>query len=185
MAKVEQPKPLKVKYETEIKEALKKELGLENVMAVPKLEKITLNIGAGKAKEDNGFMDELAETLGIITGQKPIMTKARMSVSNFKVRQGMAVGIKVTLRGEKMWSFLDRLINIALPRTKDFRGISAKGFDRKGNYTMGINDQTIFPEVDTTKNIRLHGLQISIITSAQDDKAGFALLKALGMPFRK
>lgn len=178
-------KTLKEKYETEVRSTLKKELGIENEMAVPKIEKVLINIGAGKAKEDSGFMDELADTVAQITGQRPVVTRAKMAVSNFKVRAGMPVGIKVTLRRERMWSFLDKLINISLPRTKDFRGVNGKSFDGRGNYTMGINDQTIFPEVDTTKNIRLHGLQISIITNADNDEAAFALLKELGMPFKK
>lgn len=180
-----QVKPLKEKYLTEVRPALAKELEIENPMAIPKLEKIVLNIGAGKAKEDQGFMDELQETLAAITAQKPVLTNAKVAVSNFKIREGMPVGMRVTLRKEQMWAFLDKLINIALPRSKDFRGVSDKSFDGRGNYSLGINDQTIFPEVDTSKNIRLHGLQISIITSAETDEAGRALLKQLGMPFKK
>ncbi|MFW5702861.1 MAG: 50S ribosomal protein L5 [Candidatus Dojkabacteria bacterium] len=178
-------KPLKQKYLEEVRPSLQKELGIENVMAIPKLEKIVLNIGAGKAKEDKAFMDELQETLGVIAAQKPVLKSAKAAISNFKIREGMPVGMSVTLRGERMWAFLDKFINIALPRSKDFRGVSSKSFDGRGNYTLGINDQTIFPEVDTSKNIRLHGLQISIITSAQSDDHGRALLKALGMPFKK
>ncbi len=176
--------PLKEKYVGEIKAQLKEELGLTNLMAVPTVEKIVFNIGAGKTKDDANLMKELVETLTVITGQKPIITNAKLAVSNFKVREGMPVGLMVTLRGQKMWYFLDKMINIALPRTKDFRGVSPKSFDGNGNYTLGLRDQSIFPEVDTSKNIRLHGLQISIITSTNNDVHGRMLLKKLGMPFK-
>lgn len=176
--------PLKQKYAEQIREELKGELGLSNIMAVPTVQKIVLNIGAGKTKDDANLMNELVDTLAQITGQKPVITNARMAVSNFKVREGMPVGLMVTLRGKKMWYFLDKLINIALPRTKDFRGVSPKSFDGNGNYSLGIKDQTIFPEIDTSKNIRLHGLQISIITSTNKDSEASLLLKKLGMPFR-
>ena len=178
-------KPIKQKYEEEVVPALMSEFNIKNVMAVPTLKKIVINIGAGKAKEDKSLMDELVDTVATISGQKPVVTRSRMSVSNFKVREGMDVGIKVTLRRDRMWDFLDRLINISLPRTKDFRGVSSKSFDGKGNYSLGIDDQTVFPEIDTSKNIRLHGLQISIITSATDNESGKSMLKKLGMPFRK
>lgn len=178
------PKPIKEKYFTEVRAQLTKDLDIKNVMAVPKVEKIVVNAGVGKAKDDSNWIDEVADTIAQITGQKPIITKTRMAISNFKIRAGMPIGVKVTLRGDMMWSFLDKLINISLPRTKDFRGINPKAFDGKGNYSLGITDQTIFPEVDTSKNNRLHGLQISIITSAATDEVGYALLKALGMPFK-
>lgn len=184
MAKIENPKTLKEKYYDEVRGKLAQELGIKNPMAIPRLEKIVINAGVGKAKEDSSILDEVAETMGIITGQKPVITKTSVAISNFKIRQGMPIGAKVTLRQDMMWSFLDKFINISLPRTKDFRGINPKAFDGKGNYSIGITDQTIFPEVDTSKNNRLHGLQISIITSATTDEAGFALLKALGMPFK-
>jgi large subunit ribosomal protein L5 len=176
---------LKEKYETKVKPNLAKTLGLKNHMALPRLEKIVINVGAGKAKEDSSFLDELTETLATITGQRPVITKSKTAISNFKIREGMPIGLKVTLRRHKMWDFLDKLINISLPRTKDFRGLSPKSFDGQGNYSLGITDQTIFPEIDTSKNIRLHGMQISIITSANNDETSLKFLKELGMPFRK
>lgn len=180
----ETPKSLKEKYFKEVREQLAKELDIKNPMAIPHIEKIVINAGVGKAKDDSSILDEVAETIGIITGQRPVITKTNVAISNFKIREGMPIGAKVTLRKDMMWSFLDKFINISLPRTKDFRGINPKAFDGKGNYSIGITDQSIFPEVDTSKNNRLHGLQISIITSATTDEAGFALLKALGMPFK-
>jgi large subunit ribosomal protein L5 len=184
MAKTE-IKPLKDRYVQEISKQLASDLKIKNDLALPSFEKVVVNIGAGKAKEDESLIGELSEMLAAITGQKPRVNKARIAVSNFKIREGQPIGLTVTLRGKRMWYFLDKLINIALPRTKDFRGISDKSFDGRGNYSLGLEDQTIFPEVDTSKNIRLHGLQISIITTARDDESGLALLKAIGMPFRK
>jgi large subunit ribosomal protein L5 len=165
--------------------AIAKEFKIENVMAIPTVEKVIINSGVGKAKDDNSILDEVFETITNVAGQRPLITKAKKAVSNFKIREDMPIGVKVTLRKERMWYFLDKLINIALPRTKDFRGVSTRSFDGNGNYSLGIADQTIFPEVDTSKNIRLHGLQISIITSAESDELGHALLKHLGMPFQK
>jgi large subunit ribosomal protein L5 len=177
--------PLKEKYEKVVREELKSELGIENVMAIPNLEKIVINVGAGKAKDDSSIITEMEEIVAAISGQKPVITKAKIAVSNFKIREGMPIGLKVTLRRDRMWFFLDKLINITLPRTKDFRGVSYKSFDGKGNYSLGMDDQTIFPEVDTTRNHRLHGLQISIITTARDDESGYKLLEKLGFPFKK
>lgn len=177
-------KPLKQKYETEVIPELKKEFGIDNVMAVPKIEKIVINSGVGRAKEDSSILGELEKDIAAISGQKPIRTRSKQAVSNFKIREGMDIGLKVTLRQERMWYFLDKLVNIALPRTKDFRGVSPRAFDRNGNYSLGIEDQTIFPEIDTTKSVRLQGLQISIITNTFSDEQAFALLKKLGMPFK-
>jgi len=174
---------LREKYKKEIVKQLTEELKIKNPMAVPNLEKIVLNVGAGKTKDDNTLLDELVANITNISGQKPIVTRAKIAISNFKVREGLQVGIKVTLRGDRMWFFLDKLLNIALPRTKDFRGVPAKAFDGKGNYSLGIRDYTIFPEIDTTKSIRLHGMQVSIITTATNDEDSKVLLKLLGMPF--
>ncbi len=178
-------KPLKLKYTDEVRKTLAEAMSIKNQMAIPSIEKIVINVGAGKAKEDNTVIPEVETVIAAITGQKPVVTRAKKSVSNFKLREGMPIGVKVTLRGGRMWDFLDKFINITLPRTKDFRGIDNNSFDGKGNYSIGIKDQTIFPEVDTTKNNRLHGLQISIITTAVSDEAGYRLLELLGMPFKK
>lgn len=178
-------KPLKQQYKQDFVKELKKELKKENVMAVPNLEKIVINVGAGKAKEDEKLLDEIADVLMLITGQKPIITKAKEAISNFKIKKDMPIGLKVTLRNDRMWFFLDKLINIALPRTKDFRGLKTKSFDGAGNYSLGIKDYSIFPEVDTTKNIRLHGIEVSIITTTDDNEEAKVLLKKLGMPFKK
>jgi len=177
-------KNLKEKYNTEIKKELATELNLKNIMSVPTLDKIVLNIGAGKAKDDTTLIPELIETLELITGQHPLVIKSRIAVSEFRLKKGIPIGLKVTLRSDRMWFFLDKLINISLPRTKDFRGISAKAFDGRGNYSLGITDQSIFPEIDGSKNNRLHGLQISIITTADNDVAGKMLLKKLGLPLK-
>jgi len=176
---------LKEKYNKEIKQALQKELGLENPMAVPKLEKIVLNMGLGEATQNNKLLDPLVGDLASISGQKPVTTKAKKSIAAFKVREGMAIGAMVTLRNDKMYEFLDRLIATALPRVRDFRGVSTKSFDGRGNYTLGLRDQLIFPEIDYSKVEKLKGLNITIVTTAQDDNSARALLKAFGMPFRQ
>lgn len=176
---------LKERYKNEVVPALIKALSLKNVMQVPRLTKIVVNIGAGEALDNPKALDAAANDLGIITGQKPVITKARNSIANFKLREGRAIGAKVTLRGERMWSFLDRVMNVALPRVRDFRGISANAFDGRGNYTLGLREQLIFPEIQYDKIDKLRGMEITIVTTAPTDDQATALLKMLGMPFRK
>jgi len=176
---------LKEKYEKELKAALQKELGLENTMAVPRLEKIVLNMGLGEATQNSKLVDPLVGDLAAITGQKPVLTKAKKSIAAFKVREGMSIGAMVTLRGDAMYEFLDRLISVALPRVRDFRGVSTKSFDGRGNYTLGVRDQLIFAEIDYAKVEKLKGMNITIVTTASDDNSARALLKQFGMPFRQ
>src|SRR4030043_1650577 len=176
---------LKERYETEIAPALKKALNLDNVMEIPRIKKIVVNIGVGEALENAKALDAAVGDMTQITGQKPIITKARLSIANFKLREGRAIGVKVTLRGERMWSFLDRLMNVALPRVRDFRGISPNAFDGRGNYTLGLREQLVFPEIEYDKIDKLRGLEISIITTARNDDESRILLQMLGMPFRK
>jgi len=176
---------LKEKYQKEIKAALQKELNLENTMAVPRLEKIVLNMGLGEATQNNKLIDPLVGDLASIAGQKPVLTKAKKSIAAFKVREGMAIGAMVTLRGDAMYEFLDRLISVALPRVRDFRGVSTKSFDGRGNYTLGLRDQLIFAEIDYSKVEKLKGMNVTIVTSASDDNSARALLKQFGMPFRQ
>lgn len=172
-------------YKKEIAPKLKEEFEYENVMAIPKLKKIVLNVGFGEAINDAKALDVIVENMGAITGQKPVKTKAKKSISNFKLREGMPIGCKVTLRGKIMFEFLDRLINLALPRTRDFQGVPNKSFDGRGNYTMGIKEHTIFPEIDIDKTSRVHGMDITFVTDAQSDEEAFTLLKHFGMPFKK
>jgi large subunit ribosomal protein L5 len=174
---------LREHYSKQVVPALMKELGVKNPMAVPKLEKITINIGMGEATQNPKVLDSAVQELGQIAGQRPVITKARKSVAAFKVREGMPIGCMVTLRGERMFEFLDRLITITLPRVRDFRGVSTKSFDGRGNYTLGIKDQLIFPEIDYNKVDKLKGMNICINTTARSDAHGLALLKHLGMPF--
>jgi large subunit ribosomal protein L5 len=176
---------LKEKYNKEIRQALKKELGLQNSMAVPKLDKIVVNMGLGEATQNNKLLDPLVGDLTVIAGQKPVTTKAKKSIAAFKVRAGMSIGAMVTLRNDKAYEFLDRLISIALPRVRDFRGVSTKSFDGRGNYTLGMRDQLIFPEIDYAKVEKLKGMNITIVTTAKDDNGARALLRAFGMPFRQ
>jgi large subunit ribosomal protein L5 len=176
---------LRERYEKEIKQALKKELGLENAMAVPKLDKIVINMGLGEATQNSKLLDPLVADLTQITGQKPVTTKSKKSIAAFKVRAGMPIGAMVTLRSDKAYEFLDRLISIALPRVRDFRGVSTKSFDGRGNYTLGLKDQLIFPEIDYAKVEKLKGMNITIVTTAKDDNQARALLKHFGMPFRQ
>jgi large subunit ribosomal protein L5 len=176
---------LKEKYQKEIKTALQKELGLENTMAVPRLEKIVLNMGLGEATQNSKLIDPLVGDLTSIAGQKPVLTKAKKSIAAFKVREGMPIGAMVTLRGDAMYEFLDRLISVALPRVRDFRGVSTKSFDGRGNYTLGLRDQLIFAEIDYAKVEKLKGMNVTIVTSASDDNSARALLKQFGMPFRQ
>jgi large subunit ribosomal protein L5 len=180
-----QPARLKVKYQQEIRASLQKELGLANVMAVPRIEKIVVNMGLGEATQNTKMLDPLVADLALITGQKPVTTKAKKSIAAFKVRAGMSIGAMVTLRNDAMYEFLDRLISIALPRVRDFRGVSSKSFDGRGNYTLGMRDQLIFPEVDYSKVEKLKGMNITIVTSATDDNSARALLKQFGIPFRQ
>jgi large subunit ribosomal protein L5 len=172
------------KYDSEIKESLKKELGITNPMAVPRLEKIVINMGLGEATQNVKIMDPLVADLAAIAGQKPVTTKAKKSIAQFKVREGMPIGAMVTLRGDKMYEFLDRLISIALPRVRDFRGVSSKSFDGRGNYTLGLRDQLIFAEIDYAKVDKMKGMNVTIVTTAADDNGARTLLKAFGMPFR-
>lgn len=174
----------RTKYETEIKNSLMKELGITNVMAIPKIEKIVINMGLGEATQNVKIMDPLVADLAAIAGQKPVTTKAKKSIAQFKVREGMPIGAMVTLRGDTMYEFLDRLVSIALPRVRDFRGVSSKSFDGRGNYTLGLRDQLLFAEIDYAKVDKLKGMNVTIVTTAKDDNGARALLKAFGMPFR-
>ena len=176
---------LREKYSKEIKGQLQKELGIENVMAVPKLEKIVINMGLGEATQNVKMMDPLVADLGSIAGQKPVITKAKKSIAAFKLREGMPIGAMVTLRGDAMYEFLDRLISVALPRVRDFRGDSTKSYDGRGNYTLGLRDQLIFPEIDYAKVDKVKGMNVTIVTSAKDDNGARTLLKYFGMPFRQ
>jgi large subunit ribosomal protein L5 len=176
---------LKEKYLKDIVPALKQELALGNVMQVPKLEKIVLNMGVGNATQNPRLIEEAVNTLTAVTGQKAVATKARNAISNFKLREGVAIGAKVTLHGERMWEFLERFINVNLPRVRDFRGIPRRGFDGRGNYTMGLKEQAVFVEIDYDKIKHTFGMDISFVTSAENDEQGRALLTALGLPFRK
>ena len=176
---------LREKYHKEIKGVLQKELGLENPMAVPRLEKIVLNMGLGEATQNSKMLDPLVGDLAAIAGQKPVTTRAKKSIAAFKVRENMPIGAMVTLRGDTMYEFLDRLISVALPRVRDFRGVSTKSFDGRGNYTLGVRDQLIFPEIDYSKVDKLKGMNITIVTSAKDDNSARALLRQFGMPFRQ
>jgi large subunit ribosomal protein L5 len=174
---------LKQKYKNEVVAALKEKLELDNVMMVPKIEKVVLNIGLGEALDNAKAIDAAVNDLQIITGQKPVVNKARKSIANFKLREGRLIGTKVTLRGERMWSFLDRFISTALPRVRDFRGISPDSFDGRGNYTIGFREQLIFPEIEYDKIDKVRGFEVTIVTSATDDEGGRELLRMLGMPF--
>jgi len=175
---------LKEKYETEIKDQLQENLELSNVMQVPRLTKIVVNMGAGDAAADAKLIDGVVADLRTITGQQPKVNRARKSVSNFKLRENQAIGAHVTLRGERMWEFFDRLIALAIPRIRDFRGLSPKGFDGRGNYSFGVTEQLIFPEIDYDKVMKIRGMDITLVTSAETDEQGRALLDAFGFPFR-
>ena len=178
------PARLRIRYEQEIVPALMRELKIENRMRVPRLEKIAINMALGEARENIKILDAATEELQQLTGQKPVITRARKAISNFKLRQGMPIGIMVTLRRERMYEFLDRMVNVALPRVRDFRGVSDKAFDGRGNYSLGIREHTIFPELNLDKIERVKGMTISITTTAKSDFEGFTLLKAFGVPFR-
>src|SRR5579885_1313764 len=178
------PARLRLKFEQEIAPALMRELKIENRMRVPRLETITINMALNEARENVKILDAAVEELSQIAGQKPVLTRARKAISNFKLRQGMPIGVMVTLRRERMWEFFDRLVSVALPRVRDFRGVSDKAFDGRGNYSLGLREHTIFPELNLDKVEKVKGLTISITTSARSDFEGLMLLRALGMPFR-
>lgn len=176
---------LRDKYKSDVVPALVEEFSFKNVMMVPRIQKVVLNIGVGEALDNSRALDAAVSDLTIITGQKPIVTRAKKSVANFKLREGRAIGVKVTLRGERMWALLDRLISVALPRTRDFRGISPDSFDGRGNYTLGLREQLHFPEIEYDKIDKIRGMEITVVTSAQNDEEGRRLLKLLGFPFRE
>jgi len=173
------------KYNNEVIPALRKAFDLQNVMQVPRIQKVVVNIGMGEAMDNPKAMEAAVNDLTIITGQKPVMTKARKSIANFKLREGRLIGTKVTLRGDRMWSFLDRLMNTALPRVRDFRGVSGNAFDGRGNYTLGLRDQLIFPEIEYDKIDKLRGMEVTIVTTAKNDDQARTMLQLLGMPFSK
>jgi large subunit ribosomal protein L5 len=173
------------KYNNDVVPALRKAFDLKNIMQVPRITKIVVNIGMGEAMDNPKAMEAAVSDLTIVTGQKPVMTKARKSIANFKLREGRLIGTKVTLRGERMWAFLDRLLSTALPRVRDFRGVSANAFDGRGNYTLGLRDQLIFPEIEYDKIDKLRGMEVTIVTTAKDDDQARVLLQLLGMPFSK
>jgi large subunit ribosomal protein L5 len=176
---------LKVRYDSELRAKLKESLGLGNIMEVPRLEKIVLNMGVGRATQQASLLEGAVRDLTDITGQKPLVTKARQSIAAFKLREGNAIGAKVTLRGDRMWEFLDRLVSLAIPRIRDFRGLPPNSFDGRGNYTFGVTEQLIFPEIDYDKVDNVRGMDITIVTTARSDAEGRALLDAFGFPFRR
>ncbi len=188
-AKPREPEPkvparLKVRYEQELRPALMRELKIDNPMRAPRLEKIVINMALNEARDNAKILDAAIEELKVVTGQKPVITRARKAISNFKLREGMPIGVMVTLRRERMYEFFDRLVNVALPRVRDFRGISDKAFDGRGNYSLGLREHTIFPELNLDKVERVKGLTVTINTTARSDFEGYTLLRALGMPFR-
>jgi len=176
---------LKERYNKEIAPAIAREFGIENSMAVPRLEKIVINMGMGEAIANAKILDTAADEVRAVAGQKPVITRAKKSIASFKLRQGMPIGVMVTLRGDRMYEFLDRLVSVALPRVRDFRGVSPKAFDGRGNYTLGIREQLIFPEIDFNKVDKTRGMNISIVTTAGNDEQARSLLRSLGMPFRQ
>ena len=175
---------LKARYNDEIRTKLREDLALGNIMEVPRLEKIVVNVGVGAAVENKGLLEKVMEDLSVITGQRPVVTRAKKSIAGFKLREGNPIGVKVTLRGDRMWEFLDRLITLAIPRIRDFRGLPTKSFDGRGNYTFGVTEQLIFPEIDYDKVQKVHGMDIVFVTTTNKDNEGYALLRELGMPFR-
>ena len=184
-ARPSEPPRLRVLYANELRDKLQSQLGLPNPMLVPRMEKIVLNMGVGRAVAQPSLLEGAVRDLTVISGQRPIVTKAKKSIAAFKLRQGNAIGAKVTLRGDRMWEFFDRLISLAIPRIRDFRGLSPKGFDGRGNYTFGVNEQLIFPEIDYDKVDAPRGMDLTIVTTARTDAEGMALLDAFGFPFRK
>jgi large subunit ribosomal protein L5 len=175
---------LRQRYEKEVIPALKKEFGYKNVMAIPRIQKVVVNMGLGEATQNAKIIDAGVDEVARITGQRPVVTRAKKSIAQFKVRKGMPIGTMVTLRGERMWEFLDRLMSVALPRVRDFRGVSPRGFDGRGNYTLGLRDQLLFPEIDYMKVDKARGMNISVVTTARTDEESRKLLQLLGMPFR-
>jgi len=184
MTTTERPR-LKQRYDAEVRDRLQRQLGLSNIMQVPRLEKIVLNMGVGRATQQPSLLEGALSDLGTITGQKPVVTKATKSIAGFKLREGQSIGAKVTLRGDRMWEFFDRLISIAIPRVRDFRGLPANSFDGRGNYTFGVNEQLIFPEIDYDRVDVTRGMDITIVTTAVDNEGGRALLEAFGFPFAR
>jgi large subunit ribosomal protein L5 len=177
---------LQERYQKEVRPQLMKDFSLQNVMQVPRVSKIVVNVGVGsETQTDSKALDAAVSDITIITGQKPVVAKARKSIANFKLREGKPIGVKVTLRGQRMWAFLDRLMNVALPRVRDFRGVSPDGFDGRGNYTLGLREQLVFPEIEYDKIDKLRGLEVTVVTSAPNDEQGRRLLQLLGMPFIK
>ena len=176
---------LREQYENEIKDAMQKKFGYKNVMEIPRIEKIVINMSVGEAKENSKVLEAAVKDLTTISGQKPVITKAKKSIANFKLREGQAIGCKVTLRGERMYEFTDRLVNLALPRVRDFRGVSADSFDGRGNYALGIKEQIIFPEIEYDKVDKVRGMDIIFVTTAKTDEEARELLRLFGMPFRK
>jgi large subunit ribosomal protein L5 len=176
---------MKEQYQKEVAPALMKALNLDNVMQVPRVQKVVVNIGMGEALDNPKALDAAVNDVTLITGQKPVVTKAKNSIANFKLREGRTIGVKVTLRGERMWSFLDRVMNVVLPRVRDFRGVSPDAFDGRGNYTLGLREQLIFPEIEYDKIDKIRGMEITIVTNARSDDHAAVLLQMLGMPFRK
>lgn len=176
---------MKMKYHEEVVPELMKEFGYDNIMRVPRLQKIVVNVGVGEALQNSRFLDGAVDDITRITGQKPIITRAKKSVATFKLREGNPIGVKVTLRGYRMWSMFDRLVSVALPRQRDFRGISPNSFDGRGNYTLGLREQLVWPEIDYDKIDKLRGMEISIVTSAENDEEGRRLLDLMGMPFKR
>lgn len=176
---------LKEEYNKKIRNELLKENDFSNIMAVPRLEKVVVNVGAGEATTNGEVIEEISEILKLITGQKPVVNKAKKAISSFKVREGMEIGVSVTLRGDRMWDFFDKLVNIVLPRTKDFRGLPPKSFDGAGNYSIGIEDHTVFPEIDANNARRIRSLQVTIVTTATDDESAKLFLDKFGFPLRK
>ena len=187
-AKAAAPRPvprLKQRYRDEVVPRLQKEFGIDNVMAVPRIDKVVLNMGVGEAIQNIKVLDDAVDELGAIAGQRPTVTRAHKSIANFKLRAGMPIGTRVTLRGDRMWTFLDRMLSVALPRVRDFRGVPTKSFDGRGNYTMGVRDHLVFPEVDYSKVERSKGLNVTIVTTAGNDERALFLLRELGMPFAR
>ena len=176
---------MKEKYTSEIAPALQKKFGYKSVMQIPKLDKIVINVGCGEARDNSKVLDAVMKDLSQITGQKPVACKAKKSVANFKLREGMPIGVKVTLRGERMWEFMDRLFNVALPRVRDFRGINPNAFDGRGNYSLGVKEQLIFPEIEYDKIDKVRGMDVCFVTTAKTDEEGRELLKLMGAPFEK
>lgn len=175
---------LQIHYEERVRPKLMEELGVDNLLRVVRLDKIVINVGVGEAPKNAKLLDSIVEEVTLIAGQKPVVTRARKSISNFGLREGMPVGVKVTLRGARMYEFLDRLINVAIPRIRDFRGVASRAFDGRGNYTLGVKEQMVFPEIDYDNMQKIHGMDIVIVTTTDKDDEAFALLRELGMPFR-